>query len=61
MSHNIASKIGAVAIAVVMNGVVLGGVSYLFASHTQATPTSAQCQSDDATEMPAAHLRQVIV
>jgi hypothetical protein len=45
MSNNIASKLAAVAIAVVMNGIVLGGVGYLFDSHAYAAPTSAQCPS----------------
>jgi hypothetical protein len=43
MSKNIATKLAAVAIAVVMNGIVLGGVCYLFDSHAYAAPTSAQC------------------
>jgi hypothetical protein len=46
MSQNIASKLAAVAFAVVMNGVILGGVCYLFASHSYAAQTSAQCQYD---------------
>jgi hypothetical protein len=37
MSHNIASKLAAVAIAVVMNGVILGGVCYLFVAHAAST------------------------
>ena len=45
MSKNIASKLAAVAIAMVMNGIVLAGVSYLFDSHAYAAPTSAQCPS----------------
>jgi hypothetical protein len=45
MSQNIASKLAAVAIAIVMNGIVLGGVCYLFDSRANAAPASAQCQS----------------
>jgi len=47
MSQNIAPKLAAVAIAVVMNGVVLGGICYLFDSQSFAAPTSAhsQCES----------------
>ena len=45
MSHHIASKLAAVAFAVVMNGIVLGGIYFLFDSRTYAEPTSAQCQS----------------
>jgi hypothetical protein len=55
MSQNIASKLAAVAIAVVMNGVILGGVCYLFALHSYAAPTSAHCQS------AATYLRYAIV
>jgi hypothetical protein len=43
LSQNIASKLAAVAIAVVMNGIILGGVCYLFAMHSYAGPASAQC------------------
>ena len=46
MNHNIASKLAAVAFAVVMNGVILGGVCYLFAAHSYAASTSAQCQCE---------------
>lgn len=45
MSHNIASKLAAVAISVVMNAIVLGGVCYLFASHSYAASSSAHCES----------------
>ncbi len=44
MSQNIASKLTAVAIAVLMNAIVLGGAGYLFASHSYASPTSAHCE-----------------
>jgi|HubBroStandDraft_5_1064220.scaffolds.fasta_scaffold1147347_1 hypothetical protein len=53
MSHNIASKLAAVAIAVVMNGIVLGGICYLFDSPAYAAPTFAHSQSD-TTHLPAA-------
>ena len=46
MGKTIASKIAAVAIAVVMNGIVLGGVCYLFDLHAYAAPTSAHCESN---------------
>jgi hypothetical protein len=42
MSRNIASKLAAVAIAIGLNGIVLGGAAYLFASRTDAAPASAQ-------------------
>jgi hypothetical protein len=44
MSQSITSKLAAVAIAVVMNGIILGGVCYLFVLQSDAAPTSAQCQ-----------------
>jgi len=53
MSQNIASKIAVVAIAVVMNGIVLGGICYLYDSHAYAAPTSAHCQSSTT------HLRAI--
>jgi len=46
MGQSIASKLAAVAIAVVMNGVVLGGICYLFDLQAYAAPTSAHCQSE---------------
>ena len=54
MGHTIASKLAAVAIAVVMNGIVLGGICYLFDLHAYAAPTSADCQSN------ATHLLEAI-
>ena len=48
MSQNIASKLAAVAFAIVMNGVILGGVCYLFVAHSYAAETSAQCQCEAA-------------
>jgi hypothetical protein len=48
MSHNIASKVAAVAFAVIMNGIVLGGIYFLFDSRIYAEPTSAQCPSHTA-------------
>jgi hypothetical protein len=53
MSQNIASKLAAAAIAVVMNGIVLGGICYLFDSPAYAAPASAHFQSDTA-HLPAA-------
>ena len=53
MSQDIASKLAAVAIAVVMNGIVFGGICYLVDSDTDAAPTSADCQSD-APQLSAA-------
>ena len=52
MSHNIASKLAAVVITVVMNAILIGGVSYLFDSHAYAAPTSARIQSDTAYPLP---------
>ena len=48
MSRNIASKLAAVAIAVLVNGIVLCGICYMADSHTYAAPTSAHCPSDTA-------------
>jgi hypothetical protein len=53
MSQNIASKLAAVVIAVVMNVIILGGVCYLFASPSYAGPSSAHVQSD-TTDLPPA-------
>jgi hypothetical protein len=53
MSQIIAAKLAAVAIAVVMNGIVLGGICYLVDSHTYAAPGSMHCQAD-TTPLPAA-------
>ena len=53
MSQNIAAKFAAVAVAVVLNGVVLGGICYLFDSQTIAAPTSADSQCDTA-QVPVA-------
>jgi hypothetical protein len=50
MNQNIASKFSAVAIAVVLNAVILGGVCYMFALQSDAAPTSAQCQSEATLE-----------
>ena len=55
MSQNIASKLAAVVIAVVMNVIILGGVCYLFDSPAYAAPASAQLQSD-ATHLPTARV-----
>jgi hypothetical protein len=51
MSQNIASKLAAVVIAVVMNVIILGGVCYLFESPAYAAPASAHLQSG-ATNLP---------
>lgn len=53
MSQHIASKLATVAFAMVMNGIVLGGICYVVDSQTYAAPTSADCQSDTA-HLPAA-------
>jgi hypothetical protein len=50
MNQSIASKLSAVAIAVILNAVILGGVCYMFALQSDAAPTSAQCQSEATLE-----------
>lgn len=46
MSQNIASKLAAAVITVVMNVIIFGGVSYLFDSQSYAASTFAQFQCD---------------
>jgi len=53
MSQNIASKLAAVVIAVVMNVIILGGICYLFDSPSYAGPTSAHIQRY-TTDLPPA-------
>ncbi len=53
MTHSIVTKMAAVIVAVVMNGVVLGGVSYLFDAQAHRSPEAAKLEQTVSAERAA--------
>ena len=49
MNHQIANKFVAVAVALVMNGLILGGMSYLFDAAASNKAQTSLAQSDEAS------------